>query len=447
MMRSMSEASAPIRPRLVIIGGGFAGLSVALNCSRKDAEITLIDRRNHHLFQPLLYQVATGGLSATNIAAPLRTLLRRRRHVRVVMAEVTDIDPEASCVITDHGNFPFDEVIVATGMRNAYFGHETEWQAHAPGLKSLEEAMDIRRRILSRFEEAELCEDPEQQQALLTFVIVGAGPTGVELAGAISELAHQTLRNAYRRIDPDHTRILLIEADPHVLPPYPDALRQRARQDLEAMQVEVHTACRVAAIGHDSVVYTEASGTSITVPTQTTIWAAGQRSSELAQILAQRCAATLMGQDRVQVDSHCRIPHDPRIAVIGDMAWFTEEGSEAPLPGVAPVAMQQGRYLANSLRRRRLGKAAKPFRYTNKGLMATIGRHRAVAASGPFQLKGWIAWFAWLFIHIVYLVQGQNRILVLIQWAYLYLTRNRSAQVITHSGGGKPEAPAVTIPK
>ncbi|TVR47442.1 MAG: NAD(P)/FAD-dependent oxidoreductase, partial [Planctomycetota bacterium] len=377
---------------------------------------------------------------------PLRTLLARRRHIRVVMAEVQDIDPKAGHVITDHGHFPFDELVIAAGMRNAYFGHEEEWETHAPGLKCLEEAMDIRRRILSRFEEAELSDDAQHQQALLTFVIVGAGPTGVELAGAISELAHHTLRSAYRRIDPDHTRILLIEASPHVLPVYPQSLRERARQDLEAMQVEVHTGCRVQSISHDQVVYLDADGSTITVPTHTTLWAAGQRASDLAQMLARRSGAELRRHDRVVVDAHCRLPQDPRIAVIGDMAYLCEGDGDEPLPGVAPVAMQQGRYLADCLRRRRLGKAVKPFHYRNKGLMATIGRHRAVAVSGPFHLKGWIAWVAWLFIHIIYLVQGQNRILVLIQWAYLYLTRNRSAQVITRASQPAHHGPSPDTP-
>ena len=435
----MSEprAATPSRHRLVVVGGGFAGLTAVRALARAPVEITLLDRRNYHLFQPLLYQVATGGLSPADISAPLRGVLKRQRNAAVLLAEATGIDVEARRVELERGSLPYDTLLVATGATHHYFGHPG-WQERAPGLKTIEDATAIRGRILRAFEDAERESDEAARRALLTFVVVGAGPTGVELAGAIGELAAHTLKRDFRRIDPATARILLVEAAGRPLPPYPESLSRAAAESLSRLGVELLTGTRIEEIDPEGVVVSSGEGRR-RIPAATVLWAAGVQASPLASALAEQTGAELDGNGRIRVQPDLSLPGHPEVLVLGDMCRLDDaEGN--PLPGVAPVAMQQGRHAARSLRRRLAGKSTRPFRYRDRGSLAVIGRAAAVAELGPLRFSGYPAWLLWLFVHIMYLVGFANRVLVLFQWAYSYLTRGRGARLITGEIAEKPPA-------
>lgn len=433
----MSIPSSP--HRVVIVGGGFGGLQAAYGLHRPEIAVTLVDRRNYYLFQPLLYQVATGGLSPANIAAPLRTLLRRRKNVDVLLGEVTDIDVAGRRVrLGDGAALPYDTLILATGARNHYFGHP-EWAERAPALKTIEDATAIRARILRAFEEAERETDPERRRAWLTFVLVGGGPTGVELAGQIGELSRHTLRHEYRNFRPEDATVLLVEGADRILTSFPPALSAKAVHALHQLGAKVLTDAVVTDIGDDWVLLKRAGGEE-RLSARTVIWAAGVQASPLGQKLADASGVSLDRAGRVMVQTDLTIPGHPEILVLGDMANFSHDGK--PLPGVAPVAMQQGRYAADLIRARLQGKGPLPaFHYRDKGNLATIGRHAAVADLGFVRFSGYFAWLAWLFIHILYLVQFQNRLLVLLQWTWNYLTRNRSARLITGEAARPTQPP------
>lgn len=416
--------------RIVIIGGGFGGLYAAQHLKRAPASLTLIDRRNFHLFQPLLYQVATGGLSPANIAAPLRAILKRHKNTRVLLAEVVDIQPEQGLVsCADGSQVAYDHLIVATGTSHNYFGQD-HWREHAPGLKTIEDATEIRRKVLLAFETAERENDPARRKACLRFVVVGGGPTGVELAGALAEIAHQTLKGNFRHFDPADTEVLLVEAMDRILMPYAPALSEKARQALTEMGVSVRLNTRVTDIQADRIALKQGEQEEL-LATHTVLWGAGVQASPLGQILHQATGVALDRAGRVKVQPDLSLPGHPNIYVIGDLAHCSNADG-APLPGVAPVAMQQGKFVARrllSLLQKR--PAAERFQYLDKGSMATIGRARAVAEVGPFKFTGSLAWLMWLFIHVLFLVEFENRVQVLLQWAWNYLTRNRSARLIT----------------
>jgi NADH dehydrogenase len=376
----------------------------------------------------LLYQVATGGLSPANIAAPLRAVLKRQRNTRVLLAEAIDIDLAQRHVRLSDGEIGYDTLIVATGARHHYFGHP-EWESAAPGLKTIEDATEIRRRVLLAYETAEREPDPALRRALLTFVVVGAGPTGVELAGTLAELARHTLRQDFRDIDPATARIILLEATDRVLPPYPPKLSAKASQALVRLGVTIRTHGVVTDVQPEAVTVRTGDATEI-VPCRTVLWAAGVQASPLGAILARATGAALDRAGRITVQLDLSLPGHPEVFVIGDLANFPHQGGK-PLPGVAPVAMQQGQYVARLIEARLRGQTLPPFRYRDYGNMATIGRNAAVADFGWLRLSGYLAWLAWLFIHILKLIEFENRILVLFQWAWNYLTRNRSARLIT----------------
>jgi NADH dehydrogenase len=424
------------RHRVVIVGGGFGGLYTAHALRHAPVDVMLLDRRNFHLFQPLLYQVATGALSPANIAAPLRAVLKRYKHIRVLLAEVTGFDLDRHEVILKDGTAAYDSLVVATGARHHYFGHP-EWEPFAPGLKTVEDATEIRRRILLAFEAAERTTDPEARQALLTFVIVGGGPTGVELAGALGEVAHRTLRDDFRAIRPTSTRILLLEGLDRILATYPPKLSAKAAESLTRLGVTVRTGAVVTDIQTGRVTFRSGSQTEV-VRTHTILWGAGVQGSPLGKALATASGAELDRSGRVIVQPDLSLPGHPEVFVIGDLANYPHQTGQ-PLPGVAPVAMQQGRYVADVIVRRVRGEPVPgPFHYRDRGSMATIGRAAAVADLGWIRFWGLPAWLAWLFIHILYLIQFQNRLLVLFQWAWNYFTRNRSARLITGEPGAEP---------
>lgn len=413
---------------VVIIGGGFGGLYAARSLKRAPVWVTLIDRRNFHLFQPLLYQVATGGLSPANIAAPLRAILKRQKNTRVLLAEVIDIDAANRRVVLSDGEVGYDTLIVATGARHNYFGND-QWEKLAPGLKTIEDATEMRRRILLAFEAAERESDPDKLQGWLTFVVVGAGPTGVELAGTLGEMARHTLKHDFRAINPADARIFLVEGLDRVLPSYPPELSAKAQAALARLGVSVRTGAIVTDIQSDAVTL-RCGERSERIPTRTVLWAAGVQASPLGRALAAAAGATLDRVGRVVVKPDLSLPGHPEIFVIGDLAHFSHQTGK-PLPGVAPVAMQQGRYVAKLVERRLRGEEMPPFRYKDYGSMATIGRAAAVADLGRLRFSGFFAWLTWLFIHLMYLVQFENRVLVLMQWALNYFTRNRYARLIT----------------
>jgi NADH dehydrogenase len=427
--------------RVVIIGGGFGGLYAAQALKLAPVQVTLLDRRNFHLFQPLLYQVATGGLSPANIGAPLRAVLKRQQNTRVLLANVTDVDVAQRRVMIDgDGQFEYDTLIVAAGARHHYFGHEA-WEHLAPGLKTIEDATEMRRRILLAFENAEREVDANKRQAWLTFVVVGGGPTGVELAGAVGELAHHTLRNNFRAMNPASARIYLLEAMDRILPPYPPILSAKAAKALGKLGVTVCTSTAVTDIQPDVVTISKGKDTE-RVAARTVLWAAGVQASPLAAALAGKTGASLDRAGRIIVQADLTLPGHPEIFVIGDMAVFTHQTGK-PLPGVAPVAMQQGRYIANLVQARLRGKTLGPFHYRDRGSMATIGAAAAVADLGWIRFSGVLAWLTWLFVHVIFLIEFENRILVLVQWAWNYFTRNRSARLVT----GLPGQPLDDSPR
>ncbi|MEP0847401.1 MAG: NAD(P)/FAD-dependent oxidoreductase [Phycisphaerae bacterium] len=415
--------------RVAIIGGGFGGLSAARALRRAPVQVTLVDRRNFHLFQPLLYQVATGGLSPANIAYPLRAALKRQRNAHVVLAEVQGFDVANRRVQLADGAVEYDTLIVAAGVRHNYFGND-QWEPFAPGLKTIEDATSIRARILSSFEAAERATDHEAIAAQLTFVIVGAGPTGVELAGALAEIARHTLADEFRRINPADARIILVEALDSVLSAYPDDLRQKAAEFLRRLGVELRLRTRVTGLDATGVDLLR-DGVTERIAARTVLWSAGVQGSPLAAGLSEQTGAALDRAGRIIVQSDCTLAGHPEIFVIGDLAACRGLDGK-PLPGIAPVAMQQGRYVAKVIQSRVAGRPLPgPFAYRDNGSMATIGRAAAVANIWGLRFSGYLAWLTWLFVHLMFLIEYQNRVLVLLQWAWNYVTWGRSARLIT----------------
>lgn len=421
-------------PRVVIIGGGFGGLAAAQALSRAPVHVTLIDRRNFHLFQPLLYQVATGWLSPANIASTLRATLRSQRNTRVLLADVIDLDVKNRRVSLADGFVDYDILIMATGSRHHYFGHD-EWEKIAPGLKTVEDATEIRRRIFIAFEAAEQETDPEKLRALLTFVVVGGGPTGVELAGALGEIANDTLAHDFRSIDPSKARILLIEGGERILPTYPPELSIQAANSLSKLGVKVESGALVTDLQPEAVTIKRKDAFE-RIPCRTVIWAAGVQASFLGQVLGKQTGADVDRAGRIVVEQDLSIAGFPEIFVIGDLANYSHQDGK-PLPGVAPVAMQQGRYVARMLQRKLEHKNVTPFIYRDRGSMAIVGRASAVADMGRFHFAGFFAWLMWLFVHLMYLVEFENKVLVLVQWGWYYFSRNRAARLIT---GDSPSA-------
>ena len=415
-----SEDAKP--PQVIIVGAGFGGLEAAKKLAGQPVRVTVIDRTNYHLFQPLLYQVATAALSPADIAAPIRAILSKSRNMEVMLSEVRAIDVEAKKVITTDREFSYDYLILATGSRHSYFGHD-EWEKLAPGLKSLEDAIEIRRRILMAFEYAEKITDEAAKRAALTFVIIGGGPTGVEMAGAISEIARYTLDKDFRHIDPSSARVILIEGDRRVISGFPEDLSEKALEQLRDLGVEVYT-------GIHATNLTEA-GLNIGdkfIPCRVKIWAAGNTASFVGRSLG----VPVDRVGRVMVNNDLTIPGHPEVQVIGDLANFPHQ-TGSPLPGVSPVAMQQGRHAANNILAMLDNRKPQRFWYFNKGSMATIGRNKAVADLNFVHFSGLPAWLAWLFVHIIFLVGFRNRIIVLLQWAWAYISFNKGARLITRN--------------
>ena len=417
------NTSAPAQDhpqRVVILGGGFAGLQAARAFARLPVQVTLVDRQNHHLFQPLLYQVATAALSAGDIAEPLRALLRKQANVRVLLADATGVDLGRRCVTLGAGELPYDYLIVATGASHSYFGHD-EWRPLAPGLKTLDDALEIRRRILLAFERAEAEPDPSVRDALLTFVVVGGGPTGVELAGAIAEIARHTLAHEFRTIDPRRAHILLLEGAPRVLPPYPPDLSAAAERELRRLGVQVRTGALVTRLTPEAAYVGDEA-----IPTRTVLWAAGVAASPLGRALG----VPVDRSGRVLVNRDLSVPEHPEVYVVGDLA-SVRQADGTPVPGVAPAAMQQGTHAAENVWRSIQHLPSRPFHYRNRGNLAIIGRGAGVAELGRLHLDGFPAWLAWLTVHLYFLIGFENRLLVLLQWAYAYVTFERGARLIT----------------
>ena len=438
-MATPNQASRTGGPhQVVVVGGGFGGLQAVLKLRRLAVEVTLVDRRNFHLFQPLTYQVATGALSPGEIAYPLRAIFKRDRNVHVLMAEVDDFDLEArelqlspAAGVPAPPRIPYDTLIISGGSRYSYFGHD-EWSNHAAEVKSLESALTVRNRLLSAFEAAEWESDPERRAALLTFVVVGAGPTGVEMAGQIGELARDTLRADFRRIDPRTARILLVEAADRVLTTFPPSLSVKAARSLEKLGVTVLTQRTVVGVDGEGVAIEHGGSEPERIPSRTVIWAAGVTASGLATRLAELTGAESDRAGRVTVEPDLTLPGHPEVFALGDMVRLRDTaGGSTVLPGVAPVAMQQGRYAAKVVRDRLRSRSTQPFLYRDKGNLATIGRGAAVADIKGFKLSGHIAWITWLVVHLWYLVGFQNRLLVLIRWTSSFVTHGRGARLIT----------------
>ncbi|MBN8213460.1 MAG: NAD(P)/FAD-dependent oxidoreductase [Xanthomonadales bacterium] len=404
---------------IVIVGGGFAGLWAARALAKAPVRITLLDRGNHHLFQPLLYQVATAGLSAPNIAAPLRHILRRQKNVTVLLGEVANLSPDEKRVLLGDGRtLDYDHLLLASGATHAYFGHD-EWAPHAPGLKTLDDALEIRHRILTAFERAEAEDDEAKRAAWLTFAIVGGGPTGVELAGTLAEIARHTLHGEFRRADPRKARVLLLEAGPRVLSSFPESLSAKARSQLETLGVEIRTGVPVAQIDSEGVQLGD-----VRIAARTVLWAAGVAASPLARDLG----VPLDRAGRVIVMPDLSVPGHPQIFVAGDLASIQHEGK--PVPGVAPAAKQMGRHVARAIRARLQDRATPPFRYRDFGNLATIGRMAAVVDVHGLRLSGLLAWWFWLAAHVFFLIGFRNRMVVLIDWAQAYWSYQRSARII-----------------
>jgi NADH dehydrogenase len=421
---------------VVIVGGGFAGLAAARALGRRGRDrvrVTLVDRTNHHLFQPLLYQVATAALAAPDIAAPIRGLLRRYANVTVLMAEVTRIDrAERTVTLSDGRAVRYDHLVLSAGMGNAYFGHP-EWEAHAPGLKSLADALEVRNRVLRAFEAAEREEDDARRRELTTFVVVGAGPTGVELAGSLAEIAGRTLARDFRRFDPTTARVFLLEGGDRVLPSFSADLGEKALASLRRLGIDVRLRARVTDIGPEGVRYTTPDGATTSIPARTVLWAAGLAASPLTKDLG----VPIDRAGRVHAEKDLTLPGDARVSVTGDLLAMEQDGK--PLPGVAQVAMQSGQLAAENILRTIAGKPRAPFRYVDKGSMATIGRAHAIADVGGRRFAGFFAWLLWLFIHVLFLVDFRNRMAVLFEWAWAYLTWQRASRVILEA----PEGPRI----
>ncbi|NJK57512.1 MAG: NAD(P)/FAD-dependent oxidoreductase [Pleurocapsa sp. SU_5_0] len=416
-------------PHIVIVGGGFGGLYAAKSLKDAPVKVTLIDKRNFHLFQPLLYQVATGTLSPADIASPLRVILSKHKNTQVLLDKVVDIDPDAKKVYLEQKEaLNYDALVVATGVSHHYFGND-QWQNDAPGLKTVEDALEMRRRIFTAFEAAEKETNPEKRQALLTFIVVGGGPTGVELAGAIAEIAHQSVKDDFRDIDTTQAKIILFEGMERILPPYPEECSAQAQKSLEKLGVDVQTKTLVTNIADHSVTYRQGETTE-TIKAHTILWAAGVRASFMGKVLADRTGAELDRVGRVVVESDLSIKDYPDIFVIGDLANFPHQG-ERPLPGVAPVAMKEGEYVADLIAKRVIGVKVKPFSYQDLGSMAVIGQNKAVVDLNFARFSGFIAWIIWVFAHIYYLIEFDNKLIVMIQWAWNYFTQGRGARLIT----------------
>ncbi|HEY7636710.1 MAG TPA: NAD(P)/FAD-dependent oxidoreductase [Gemmatimonadales bacterium] len=408
-------------PQVVILGAGFAGLYAAKGLRRAPLRVTVVDRKNHHLFQPMLYQVATAGLSPSDIASPIRSVLRRQRNTEVLLAEVNSVDTSARQVhLSDGSSLSYDYLLVGTGAHHSYFGHD-EWEQLAPGLKSLEDALEIRRRVLLAFEMAERETDSVRRHGYLTFVIVGGGPTGVEMAGAVAEIRSYALRRDFRHIDPRDATVMLLEGGPRLLPAYPPSLSDKAKQDLRRLGVEVRTDTLVTDVRPGMV-----GAAGWTIPTQTVIWAAGNIASPVLKSLG----APLDRMGRAIVEADCTIPGHPEVFVLGDAAAYVHQGGEA-LPGICPVAIQMGHYAARTIIGDLAHRPRRSFHYWDKGQLAVIGRGRAVADIGRLHFDGFLAWLTWIFVHIFFLIGFRNRVLVLIQWAWSYLTYGRGARLIT----------------
>jgi NADH dehydrogenase len=420
--------------RVVVIGGGFGGLQAAQHLATAPVELTIVDRRNFHLFQPLSYQVATGALSPGEVAYPLRSIFRRHENVRVEMVEVAGFDLDGRTVKLSSGSLPYDTLIVAGGSHYSYFGHD-EWRRYAPEVKSLESALATRSSILGAFEAAELEADPERRRALLTFAVIGAGPTGVEMAGQIAELARKTLGGEFRAIDPSHCRVLLIELADRVLSGFPPSLSRKAERSLASLGVTVMLQRRVVAIDADSITAAAPDGTAERIDANTAIWAAGVEASGLAAQLGEPTGAEIDRAGRVTVEPDLTLPGHPEVLALGDMVRVRRsDGDVQTLPGLAPVAMEQGRYAAKLVRARLEGRRIGPYRHHDKGNLATIGRARAVADLHVVRLSGFPAWITWLTVHLWYLVGFQNRLIVFIRWFISFVTYNRGARLITRTG-------------
>lgn len=414
--------------QVVIVGGGFGGLYTAQALRDENIAVTLVDKRNFHLFQPLLYQVATGSLSPADISSPLRLVLRHKRNTQVLLDEVVDIDTQQQKVIMAGGNLPYDTLIVATGVSHHYFGNE-HWQNIAPGLKTVEDALEMRRRIFTAFENAEKERDPAKKQAWLTFIIVGGGPTGVELAGAIAEIAYGSLHKDFRNIDTNQAKILLIEGMDRILPPYPADLSAKAQTSLTKLGVQVQTGTMVTDIDNDMVMVRRGEKLE-QIRAQTILWAAGVKASAMGEVLAKSTGVKLDRAGRVIVEPDLSIANYPNIFVVGDLAHFAHQNNH-PLPGVAPVAMQEGKYVAKLITQRLKGESLPPFRYFDRGSLAVIGQNEAVVNLGFMKLTGFLAWLVWVFAHIYYLIEFDNKLVVMVQWAWNYITRGRGARLIT----------------
>lgn len=416
---------------VVIVGGGFGGLYAAKALGKAAVKVTLIDKRNFHLFQPLLYQVATASLSPADIASPLRLVLRENKNTQVLLDEVTDIDPEVKSISLKERKLNYDTLVVATGVSHHYFGND-RWQERAPGLKTVEDALEIRRRILSAFEAAEKESDRVKRQALLTFAIVGGGPTGVELAGAIAEIAHSALKNDFRSIDTTETKILLIEGMERILPPYPPELSLKAEASLHRLGVTIRKNTFVTNIAEDIITVRQGEAEE-QIFVQTVLWAAGVKASKMGRVLHDRAGAELDRAGRVIVEPDLSIKKYPDIYVIGDLSHYVHQG-DRPLPGIAPVAMQQGSYVAKAIQQKLKGNIVPAFRYFDAGKLAVIGQNSAVVDLGYVRLSGFLAWLIWVFAHIYYLIEFDNKLVVMVQWGWNYFTRGRGARLITGEG-------------
>ncbi|BAY10872.1 NAD(P)/FAD-dependent oxidoreductase [Calothrix sp. NIES-2098] len=414
--------------KVVIVGGGFGGLYTAQSLAKANVNVTLIDKRNFHLFQPLLYQVATGTLSPADISSPLRAVLSKSKNTKVMLGEVTDIDPQAQKAIVGDEAIPYDTLIIATGVKHSYFGKD-QWEEFAPGLKTVEDAIEMRRRIFMAFEAAEKETDPEKRRAWLTFVIVGGGPTGVELAGALADLAYETLKQDFRNIDTSETKILLLEGMDRILPPYVPELSQAAEASLQRFGVEVQTKTLVTNIEND-IVTIKQENEEKKIASKTILWAAGVQASRIGKVLAERTGVECDRVGRVIVEPDLSIKGYPNIFVIGDLANFSHQTGK-PLPGVAPVAKQEGEYVAALIKQRLHNQTLPQFSYIDRGSLAMIGHNSAVVDLGFIKLTGFIAWLFWLFIHIYFLIEFDNKLIVMLQWAWNYVTRKRGARLIT----------------